>query len=153
MVALVVHDRGCPLKGMGHSDAAMRVYDTYHLHRTADIHGAIGSWFAAALTDGTSDGHIYPSKKSAISHQHHNEMYYTYIQITPANMTVCSAEAMLTVARKLYDAGFRMTDPDDMRREPVKRSASEDQYAFAYRGLATNLKWSKSIDEFLAGGN
>lgn len=151
MTVLVVHDRGCPLKGMGHSEAAKRVYDTYHLHRTADIHNAVGNWFAAALADGTSDGHLYPSKSSAILHQHHNEMYYTYIQITPANMSVCAAEAMLTVARKLYDKGFRITDPEDMRREPIKRVSVEDQNAFAYRGLATNLKWHKSLDEFLKG--
>ena len=151
MTVLVRHDRGCPMVGKGHTDAAQRVFDTYHLHRTADIHGSVGSWFAAALSDGTSDGHIYPSKKSAISHQHHQEMYYTYIQITPANMSVCAAEAMLTVARRMYDAGFRMTDPDDSRREPIIRSAAEDQFAFAYRGLSTGLKWPKSIDEFLNG--
>lgn len=149
MTVLVRHDRGCPFVGMGHSEASKRVNDTYNLHRTADVHGAIGGWFAAALSDGTSDGQLYPSKKSAIRHQHHNEMYYTYIQITPANMTVCAAEAMLTVARKMYDAGFRMTDPDDMRREPIKRSTVEDQMAFAYRGLATNLKWGKAARESL----
>lgn len=139
--------------GKGHSDAAKRLYDDYHLHRSADLHGAIGQWFASALSDGSSDGYLYPSKRAAILHQHHNEMYYTYTQITPANMTVCSAEAMLTVARKLYDVGLKMTDPEDMRREPIKRSAIEDQNAFAYRGLSTNLKWPRTIDEFFAGGN
>jgi hypothetical protein len=127
--------------GLGHSDAAKRIYDTYHLHRTADLYGAVGKWIACALNDGTSDGTLYPSKKSAILHQHHNEQYYTYIQITPANMTVCSAEVMLTIARKLYDKGFRITDPDDMRREPIKRTALEDQNAFAYQGLVTGLKF------------
>jgi len=150
MTVLVVHDRGCPVR-MGHSEAAKRVYDTYHLHRSSDIHGAIGNWFAAALADGRSDGYIYPTKKSAIRHQHHQEMYYTYIQITPANMSICAAEAMLTVARRMYDAGFRMTDPDDARREPITRSASEDMFAFAYRGVSPGLKWPKSVDEFLKG--
>lgn len=135
--------------GQGHTDAAQRVYDTYHLHRTADIHNAVGNWFAAALSDGRSDGQIYPSKKAAIRHQHHNEMYYTYIQITPANMSVCAAEAMLTVARRMYDAGFRMTDPDDQRREPIIRSSAEDQFAFVTHGISTGLKWSKPINEFL----
>jgi hypothetical protein len=151
MTVLVKHDAGCPLVGFGHSEAAKRIYDTYHLHRSADIHGAIGNWFAAALADGTTDNILYPSKSAAIIHQHHNEMYYTYIQITPANMSICSAEAMLTVARKLYDAGFRITDPDDMRREPIKRITREDQNAFAYKGLATNLKWFKTLEEFLKG--
>jgi hypothetical protein len=141
MTVLVKHDRGCPMAGMGHSDAAMRVYDTYHLHRTADLYGAIGKWFASALNDGTSDGILYDSKSQAISHQHHNEIYYTYIQVTYANMTVCSAEVMLSVARRLYDAGMRITDPDNARREPIKRTSIEDQNAFAYKGLVSGLKF------------
>ena len=143
MTLLVKHDRNCPMIGMGHSEAAKRVYDIYHLHRTADLYGGVGQWFAVALADGTSDNALYPSKKSAILHQHHNEMYYTYIQITPANMTICAAEAMLGIARRLYDAGFRITDPDDARKEPITRSAAEDQFAFAFKGLATNLKWPR----------
>jgi hypothetical protein len=139
MTVLVKHDKDCPGKGFGHSDGAKRIYDTYHLHRTADLYGAVGQWFAASLNDGTTDGHTYPNRKEAIRHQHHNEQYYTYIQITPANMTVCSAEVMLTVARRLYSKGFRITDPDDARREPIKRTNAEDQMAFAYRGVVTNV--------------
>lgn len=141
MTVLVRHDAGCPVKGMGHTDAAKRIFDTYHLHRTADLYGSIGKWFAAALIDGSTDGVLYESRKDAITHQHHNEMYYTYLQITPANITVCNAEVMLTVARKLYDKGMRMTDPDDMRREPIKRLTNEDQNAFAMRGLVTGLEY------------
>ena len=127
--------------GRPHSDAAKKVYDTYHLHRSADLYGAIGKWFAAALIDGSTDGVLYDSRKAAILHQHHNEMYYTYIQITPANITVCNAEVMLKVARKLYDKGMRITDPDDARREPIKRVATEDQMAFAEHGIVTGLEW------------
>ena len=71
MTVLVKHDRTCPKKGRGHDDAAKRIYDTYHLHRTADQFGALGKWFAAALNDGTTDGQIYDSRKDAILHQHH----------------------------------------------------------------------------------
>jgi hypothetical protein len=142
MTVLVKHDSGCPQKGMGHSDAAKRIYDTYHLHRTADPFGARGKWFAAALNDGTTDGQLYDSKSDAIAHQHHDENYYTYIQITPANITVCSAEVMLTLARKLYDKGLRMTEPAVARREPIKRVSTEDQLALVLRGIPTGLDWS-----------
>lgn len=140
MTVLVKHDRMCPVAGLGHSDAAKRVYDEYHLHRTADLYGAVGKWIACALNDGTSDHVLYPSKSAAILHQHHNEMYYTYIQITQANMTVCSAEAMLSIARRLYDKGMRITDPQDARREPIRRVSSEDQTLFAFTGIVSGLK-------------
>lgn len=144
MTVLVKHDAGCTSRGMGHDDAAKRIYDTYHLHRTADLYGGIGRWFAAALNDGTTDGQLYDSKSDAISHQHHNEQYYTFIQITPANITVCSAAAMLAITRRLYDAGMRMTDPDQARREPIKRVSTEDQMAFVNHGLSTGLDWSRT---------
>lgn len=143
MTVLVKHDRTCPKKGMGHDDAAKRIYDTYHLHRTADQFGALGKWFAAALNDGTTDGQIYDSRKDAILHQHHREEYYTYIQITMASMTICDAAAMVDIARRMYDAGLRITDPDDMRREPIKRTSAEDQMAFVKHGLSTGLDWSQ----------
>jgi hypothetical protein len=157
MVVLVRHDRGCPFgqKNKPHDDAAKRVYDTYHLHRSADIYGAVGKWFAAALADGTTDGQIYDSKKEAIRHQHHNEQYYTFIQITQAYMTVCSAQVMLDVARRLYDAGLRMTDPDDYLggKEPIKRVAIEDQMAFARHGIVTNIEYPKELENARCNSN
>lgn len=134
------HDRGCPLAGLaGHSDGARRIYETYHLHRLAgDMFDVIGKWFAAKLSDGTTDNVLYDTKAEAISHQHHNENYYTFICISPANMTVCSAEVMLTLARKLYDAGLRQSDPGSAARDVIKRSTFEDQVAYL-RGRPANL--------------
>jgi hypothetical protein len=139
MTVLVRHDKGCPNAGLAHSDAAKRVYDTYHLHRTADLYGSLGKWFASALADGTSDNVLYDSKSEAIRHQHHNENYYTYIQVTQANMTVCSAEVMLKIARTLYNKGWRMTDPGTARRDPIKRMSTEDMLDLM-RGQAGNWK-------------
>lgn len=132
-------DRQCPQKGP-HSDAAKRVHDNYHLHRTADYFASLGKWIAVALQDGSSDGVLYDSKQDAITHQHHNEQWYAYIQITPANMTVCSAEIFLGVTRRLYDKGFRMVDPDHRGggRELIKRASFEDQVSLL-RGKPTNL--------------
>jgi hypothetical protein len=134
------HDRQCPLAGRPHSDAAKRIYDNYHLHRSANYYGSQGKWIACALNDGSSDGELYDSKPSAIHHQHHNEQFYAYIQITPANMTLCSAEIFLRVTRRMYDAGIRMADPDHPQggRQLITRSSTEDQLAYL-RGRSQNL--------------
>jgi hypothetical protein len=140
---MTTHDRQCPLAGSGseHSDPAKRVYDNYHLHRTADYFASLGKWIAVALQDGASDGVLYDSKSDAIHHQHHNEQWYAYIQITPANMTVCSAEIYLGVIRRLYDKGLRMVDPDHRGGGPelIKRASYEDQLALA-RLRPTNIR-------------
>lgn len=121
-----------------HSDAAKRVRDEYALHRLADPIGHIGKWFAVALADGASDHVLYDSRQECVSHQHHNEMYYAYIQIVPATMTACEAETFLLTVRKMYDAGFRLTDPASRGggRELIKRVAREDQFR-AIRALPT----------------
>src|SRR5256885_1144232 len=110
------HQLRCPRENWtplgGHSDAAKRISDTYNLHRIADPYGNVGYWFAAALATGQSDMVLYDSKSTAIRHQHHNENYYTYIQIVPSTMTPCEAEIMLQVARMAYDNGMRRTDGD-----------------------------------------
>lgn len=136
------HQMHCPLEnrnGFGqHSDAAKRVSDTYTLHRLADPYVNIGSWFAAALADGQSDMTLYDSKQAAIRHQHHNENYYTFIQIVPSMMTPCEAEVMLKTARMIYDKGGRITDGFS-KRDLIRRLGWEDQVAQS-KGIVTNLK-------------
>ena len=140
MPNLVRHDQGCPKIGMGHSDEAMRVWEAYHLHRTADLHGSLGKWIACALQDGRHDNQLYDSKRDAVTHQHHNEQYYTFIQITRANMSVCAAEVMLDLARRMYSKGIRMTDPDHASggRDVIRRLTTEDQVAMS-KGRITGL--------------
>jgi len=133
-----MHDRGCPRVGHGHTDAAKRVYDTYNLHKMAGLDNSLGRWFAAALADGSTDGNLYDSKASAIAHQHHNENYYTYIHVTMARMTVCTAEVMIDLARRLYDKGLRMTDPGVSKRDVITRMNFEDQTAYL-RDRPTNI--------------
>lgn len=132
-----VHQKGCPRVG-NHSDTAKKIADTYNMHRMAKGYDAIGCWIACALQDGSSDNTLYDSKQDAIRHQHHNENYYTFIQIVPASMNVCDAEVMLKVARQLYSKGWRLTDGDS-RRQLITRLTREDQVAMS-NGLITNLR-------------
>lgn len=138
MTVLVQHDVGCPKQMRdpfgGHSDAAKRVADQYALHRIGAGMASTGKWFAVALSDGTSDGTLYDTKRDAVRHQHHNEMYFAFICIAPSNMSVCDADIFIKTQRALYDAGLRMSDPDDPAggRAPIVRQTREDQISLMH---------------------
>lgn len=134
------HKPWCPMRVMGHSDSAKRLYDTYNLHRLALGMDAIGKWFAAALADGRSDNVLYDSKYDCIRHQKHNEQFYTFIKIIPPSMNLCESEVMLSAARKHYEAGLRLADPDHKHggMDIIKRISMEDQMAQMH-GRNTNL--------------
>jgi hypothetical protein len=122
------HEPWCQQKAIGHTDAANRVHDTYNLHRLALGNDAIGKWFACALADGRSDNELYDSKYDCVRHQKHNEQFYTFVKIVPPSMRLCEAEIVLSAARKHYDAGFRLVDPDHKHGGPdlIKRLTMED---------------------------
>jgi hypothetical protein len=144
MVALVKHDMGCPLRQTNtpHTDAAKRVFDTYHLHRSAvGIYDVIGKWFASSLNDGSTDGVLYDSRPDAIRHQHHNEKWFTFVQVSQYNMTVCSAEVMLGIARK-FDASLMDRDSRGGGRQLIARATWEDQLA-QMCGRPQNLRMPK----------
>jgi hypothetical protein len=129
----MLHENKCPLNGFDveHSDTAKRLSDTYRLHRLADPIGSIGHWFAAAMSDGRSDNVLYDTRRECVTHQHHDEVYYTFIQIIPSDMNHCQAESHLIGVRKLYDAGIKLTDRDHHAggRTLIPRVAAEDQMA------------------------
>lgn len=127
------HQPQCPLGklGAGHTDAARRLADQWNLHRVADPHGSIGKWIAVRLEDGACDGVLYDSKVAAIHHQKRLEKYYAFVCISVATMNYCDAEIYLAVQRRLYDRGFRMTDPDARSGGPdvIKRTTREDMFS------------------------
>ena len=128
MTVLVQHDKDCPSKGAGHSDAAKRLSDTYRLHKAALGLSSYGRWFAAALADGTGGGQLYDCKQDAVRGQRHSETYYAFVSIGPGDMSVCEAEAFLKVNRMLYDRGIRLADPAARSGGPdvIRRAAIED---------------------------
>ena len=136
----MIHEQWCQQKALPHEDAAKRVSDEYNLHRIGSGDFAIGRWFAAALSDGTSDHVLYDNKRDAVLHQHHNEQYMTFIKIGPYDMTPCSAAVMLKTGRGLLDSGLKLSDPDHKHggADVIKRLTIEDQVAQS-RGRNTNL--------------
>jgi len=93
------------------SDAARHCADAVNLHATVDPHGTIGKWVAVRLSDGKSDGVLYPTKSEAVRFQLHEAMCM-YVCIPPGGMTSADAESVLRTHRQLYDAGYRLADPD-----------------------------------------
>lgn len=90
------------------NDAARRCSDAIRLHIAA---GMAGKWAAIRLRDGGSDGVAYGTRSDAIYHQLH-ERTCAYIKIPPDDMPVEHAARFLVLQRKIYDAGFRLSDPD-----------------------------------------
>jgi hypothetical protein len=131
------------------SDEAKRVSDEYGLHRVADPHGSIGRWIACRLTDGTSDHVLYDSKSDAVAHQHHDERFYTFIQLGPWPMTPVEAQTRLDVDRRMYDAGLRLADKGAKNggMDMIRRVSQEDQLAqlrSLFRGSRpTNISYRK----------
>lgn len=91
-----------------YSDSAKRCSDAIRLHIVA---GMAGRYAAIRLSDGGSDGVAYDTRRDAIRHQLH-EQQCAYIKIPPDAMPPEHAERFLAIQRELYDAGFRLNDPD-----------------------------------------
>jgi hypothetical protein len=77
----------------------------------AAIGGGIGCWLAIRLSDGGSDNVPYPTRADAIRHQLH-ETQCAYVKVPPGGMQPGEADVYLEYHRDLYDAGFRLPDPE-----------------------------------------
>lgn len=91
-----------------YSDAARRCADIVTL---AGVASRTGQWLAIRLSDGGYDGVTYDHRADAVRHQLH-ETQCAYVKIPPGGMTPREAEAFLGYHRALYDAGFRLPDPE-----------------------------------------
>jgi hypothetical protein len=98
------------------------------MHKLANPLGSIGRWFAVALHDGTTDNVLYDSKRDAVLHQHHNEQWYAFVQVTPGDLDDRAAETWLSLHRRMYDAGIRIPDRDHKSGgvDVIKRASKED---------------------------
>jgi hypothetical protein len=94
-----------------YSDAAKRCAAVITQHLADNREEAIHSWVAIRLSDGGSDGNLYPSKAIAVQHQIH-EHQCAYILVPPEGMSVAAAESYLKTVRQIYDSGFPLAHPD-----------------------------------------
>lgn len=99
------------------TDAARRMSDIVNAMIT--FHGPfeIASKFMSfRLTDGTSDGALYDTKREAVRHVS-NEKYFAFFCFRSAmgGMSPKDAQIFLDVHRHAYDNGGHLADPDDMR--------------------------------------
>jgi hypothetical protein len=91
-----------------YSDAARRCADIVTLHTVC---GQVGRWVAIRLSDGGSDGAVYDTRADAVRHQLHEQLC-AYVKIQPDGMSARAAHEFLRYHRDLYDAGFRLPDPE-----------------------------------------
>lgn len=114
-----------------YSDAAKRCADLVTLAATF---GKTGVWVAIRMSDGGSDGVFYDSRRDAVSHQLH-ETLCAYVRIPPGGMTPKEAEYFLRYHREVYDAGFRLPDPEfAMPMMPLTRRDQKAQIRVLARG-------------------
>lgn len=103
------------------TDSARRCSDQVQL---GVITGNVGKWVAIKLADGRSDGVFYDQRADAIEHQIHENLC-CYVKIPPMGMPPQDAEKFMAFNRRMYDAGFRLTDPND-ERQPIMPHTNEE---------------------------
>lgn len=94
-----------------YSDRARACSDAVNLHFQAVGNDCIGLWVAIRLSDGGSDGNLYPTKADAKRFQLHDNQC-AYVNLVPGGMSPRQAQTYLTFMEGLYDAGLDLADPD-----------------------------------------
>lgn len=100
-------------------DAGKRIADALNVYITglglAHWQELRRKWMAFRLSDGTSDGALYDSKREAVAHQP-NEFWCIYISFAnlAGGAVARDCALFLNFNRDAYDAGFRLPDPDDV---------------------------------------
>jgi hypothetical protein len=109
--------------------------DSVNLHIEALGPLAGGKWVACRLSDGGSDGIAYDTRAQAVRHQMHWSLC-CYVRIPPfgVRLTAREAESYLSLHRSMYDAGFRLQDPEDPYPiKPLIQVAAPRRSKFAYK--------------------
>lgn len=73
----------------------------------------INSWIAVRLSDGSTDGVLYDTRRDAVKHQaYEKQCAYLSLRQAPGGMDIQAAYAVLKFHRDAYDAGYVFTDPE-----------------------------------------
>jgi hypothetical protein len=97
------------IKPEQYSDEVKRLAYSVTMHSLA---GKAGEWAAYSLQDCTTDNITYPSQNVARRVKWPRDNYFFYIYIPPGGMEMKEAREFLRYARDLYEAGFRLPDPE-----------------------------------------
>lgn len=97
------------MTGTKYSDASRRIADEMTLHAVARSQG----WAVFHLSDGRPFDHTpYPRRVEAVKATGWDRDNYLYLEIAPDGMEPRAAEAVLSYARMLHNAGWRLPAPD-----------------------------------------
>ena len=90
-------------------DEIRRIKDEMDMHAALKQRG----WVVIALADGSPLDHAaYPTWNDAVKAAKWNRDNYMFLEIQPDGMTYREAHAVLDYARKLYDGGYRIPNPE-----------------------------------------
>lgn len=93
-------------------DRTRRAYDVINTHVLALGHDAAGQWVAIRMSDGGSDGQLYPAKFIAAKYQLH-ETQCCYVCIPPfGELKIGELHAFIQACERIYDGGGRLSDRD-----------------------------------------
>lgn len=111
---------GNPPNSAPYSDAAKRAADTVNLHLTFNKWWDIrDKYIAFRMSDGTSDGVLYDTKRDAVTHQlSEQQCFYVSFRNLMNGASPREMQAYINFVRDAYDHGFRLVDPDDVNGGP-----------------------------------
>lgn len=83
-------------------DKGQRCSDIIRQHLLDDSEAALVSWVAIRLSDGGSDGVLYPAKELAVMYQIHEEQC-AYLRVLPGGISPREATSFLYHIAQLYE--------------------------------------------------
>jgi hypothetical protein len=86
----------------GWRDKGQRCSDLVRQHLLDDPENAKQSWVAIRLSDGGSDGTLYPNKETAVAFQLH-ETQCAYLRVLPGGIPPREATSFLYHTAQLYE--------------------------------------------------
>lgn len=104
------------------------------------------SWIAIRLSDGGYDGTVYETRRAAIQHQR-NEFtcaYFNFLGAAYGGISAWDMGKWLQFHRSAYAAGFRLPDPDDVKRDGGKQAIMTSAQSDRIENVlvrATQLRW------------
>ena len=101
-----------PAELMDAGRRASDIVNTYRVHRTWDE--LKHKWLVLNLSDGSTDGNLYDTRRDAVRHQkHENQVAYLAFRSLLSGTNPKDMAIYLKFCRTAYESGMRLTDPDD----------------------------------------